>query len=983
MPGDINIGNNVSSTGLSISSGTINVSSGGVAIDATVMGEEHHYTGTMYVYAGGIATNTTVGPNGQLVIYANGTATGIKESGGCVVLEDGVSATFAKNIFSGRVPWMGIATVHSGTTSYRTTIASGGTMYVYSGGLASSATVTNRGSMYISSGGIVSDVDIFYSGFLNISSGGTAKSLIVNEYGSVYVESGATVRDVVLDSGVLTVSSGAVVSDLTLYSGGTLRVASGGKVENLTSKGKGGTIEAADGAIITYKGSKASSSASLVKSPDCDNGKDNYLYSAKQSPTLNTNVYSSIAEYITAPGSVLMDGKGISHEGKSNYVGYGDEVDFLKIRLTNAAQLVFTLEATGPAKLTLWSLSFSGVDKKGDSKYTMKALETVTVKKGQTTASGTLKKAPLLSQNYEYYISVEATDVKKGGDVYYNVIVNNDSVFYSKGKSFDDSWYDFSAKNYDGKGHLGTLTGKKKNLYEDWVGYGDTVDYRKFTLASAAKLSFTVTATEGVTFSICMPVVKSSDGSTTVYNTKYLQTAKLKKRRGDDGYAAHTDGIMLEAGDYYLCVESANPKKGGNADYTVELDTEASAFFTKGNNSDDWNDLAEKGAAGKVGSVGVLDGKKETVLEDWVGFGDAVDYKKFTLASAATVDFAFISGDASKFSVCKLETKESKKGGTTYSLKDLLSVKAKQYGEHDYFALTKTILLEAGDYYFCVESTNAQKGGNADYTVNLDVDTSVFFTKGNNADDWGDMKEKGAAGKVVKFGAITDKTVLVLNDWVGYGDAVDYRQFTVNADASLRFELFTSDQAKFTIYQLDSKTDKKGVTTYSLKALQTTKLHAHELLQTKSLRLKAGEYYFCMESTNAGKGGNAEYEIDICEFSSLPQKGKNASALTEAAEPNGWEPAAGSGSAQDSVLAETSPGSGSVTLGGVGLADLVMSGVEDVSASPIPVSVSEDIFDGLALDPGPFATSGAAPTDNPAGSSQDDALLQQAGGLLA
>ena len=979
MSADIEIGKDVISSGVFISSGDIEVFSGGTALETTVKGEERHSTAKMYVSSGGVAINTTVGPNSLFCVSSGGTATAITEDGGWVIVQEGAVVTFAPHVFSGKAPYMGVATIHSGTTAFKATVDYCGSMFVSVGGIANSTSIASRGSMYVSSGGTASSTTVTYSGFFCVESGGTANKVMVNESGSFCVEPGGRTQDVTVSNGLFTVSSGAIVTNVKLV-GGELYVESGATVENLTNKK--GNVYADEGAIVTYASGKTGSSASLVKSPDCDNGKDNYLYSAKQSPTLNLNVYSSIAEYITAPGSVLPDGKGISHDGKSNYVGYGDEADFLKIRLANAAQLVFSLEATGPAKLTLWSLTFSGVDKKGNSKYTMKALETVTVKKGGTTASGTLKKAPLLSQDYEYYLSVEATDVKKGGDAYYNVSVNSDSVFYSKGKSFDDSWYDFSEKNYDGNGHLGTLTGAKKNLYEDWVGYGDTVDYRKFTLSSAAKLSFTITATEGVAFSIRTPVVKSKEGSTTLYAMKDLQSSKLKKQRGGNGFSVHTDGILLEAGDYYLCVQSANPKKGGNADYTVELDTEASAFFTKGSNSDDWTDLAEKGAAGKVGSAGVLDGKKETVLEDWVGFGDAVDYRKITLASAATVNFAFLSGDAAKFSLCKLESKTDKKGVTAYSLKTLLSVKAKKHTEQDYFALTKSILLEADDYYLCVESTNAAKGGNADYTVNLDTGTSVFFTKGNNSDDWGDMKEKGADGKVAKFGAITEKTTSVLSDWVGYGDAVDYRQFSLNADASLRFEIFSNDQAKFTIYRLDGKTDKKGVTTYSLKALQTTKLHAFEWVETKSIMLKAGEYYFSMESTNAGKGGNADYDIDVCEFSPLPQKAGSASAPADPAGSNGWDSDAGSG-APDAVLAETHSGSGFVTLGGVGIADLVMSGVDDVGASPIPVSASGDIFDGFAIDGGASPDAIAAPSGGAPGSSQSSALLPHAGTLLA
>ena len=60
----------------------------------------------------------------------------------------------------------------------------------------------------------------------------------------------------------------------------------------------------------------------------------------------------------------------------------------------------------------------------------------------------------------------------------------------------------------------------------------------------------------------------------------------LKKVSVKAGTSGGIAGLLLDAGTYYLSVESANAKKGGSADYDVSLDG-ASTFFTKGDNSDD------------------------------------------------------------------------------------------------------------------------------------------------------------------------------------------------------------------------------------------------------------------------------------------------------------------------------------------------------------------------------------------------------------
>ena len=167
-----------------------------------------------------------------------------------------------------------------------------------------------------------------------------------------------------------------------------------------------------------------------------------------------------------------------------------------------------------------------------------------------------------------------------------------------------------------------------------------------------------------------------------------------------------------------------------------------------------------------------------------------------------------------------------------------------------------------------MQSTNAKKGGNADYTVDFNGAAATFYTKGDNSDDWGDLKTKGAAGAVGELGEVDGNDALLLENWVGFGDAVDYCRFTLNADATLAFSLKASGKTKFTVYRLEEKTGKKGVVTYSLKkvqsaALSKTKGAADYTATTKAKGFEAGEYYIAMQSTNASKGGSADYSVSL------------------------------------------------------------------------------------------------------------------------
>ena len=282
---------------------------------------------------------------------------------------------------------------------------------------------------------------------------------------------------------------------------------------------------------------------------------------------------------------------------------------------------------------------------------------------------------------------------------------------------------------------LGKVTGPGPLISNGWVGFGDALDYAEFTLASAANLSFDLSATGPVKFTLY--------GNT----GKRVLTSSVKP-----GSSQPAKPKLLEAGTYYLSVLSTNAKKGGSADYSVGV-SNSSVFFTKGDTSDD--SLKTAADLGTISASGNLE-------TGWVGFGDVYDFRKITLTTAAKLNFTVSASDAVKFTLYNADGK---------SLRNF-AVKAKSS------ASSKDIFVTAGTYYFAVQSTNAKKGGNADYTVSLNGST-VFFPQGDNSNNtW-----QAAAKKQAKLAGE------VITGWVGFGDAVDFIKFHLEGEGKLQLNL--------------------------------------------------------------------------------------------------------------------------------------------------------------------------------------------------
>ena len=553
-----------------------------------------------------------------------------------------------------------------------------------------------------------------------------------------------------------------------------------------------------------------------------------------------------------------------------NAVGTDDPKDYMAFTLDNAANLIFTVQSTNAIKFSINKLV---APTKQGGKYTLKSLQSTTLKAGQTLDT----KALLLNlENGEpttYYIGVEAADKNAKGA--YSLSTAK-STFFTNGDNSDD-WTDLKANGAESEeyGDLGVINSETEGvIVEDWVGFGDAVDYKAFTLESAASIAFDLDAGDAAKLDVW-----TVSGTAGKYTLKSLANIAGKLDKNTGRYTGTTKATLLQAGTYYIGVQSTNAAKGGNADYTVALN-DKSAFFVNGYNGDDWTDVKANGAESEeYGNIGVINNETEGVIvEDWVGFGDAVDYKAFTLENAASIAFDLNAGDAAKLDVWTVSGTAGK-----YTLKSLANVAGKlDKTTGRYTGTTKAVMLQAGTYYIGVQSTNAAKGGNADYTVALN-DKSAFFVNGYNGDDWTDVKANGAESEEYgNIGVINNETEgVIVEDWVGFGDAVDYKAFTLENAASIAFDLNAGDAAKLDVWTVSGTAGKYTLKSLANVAGKLDKNTGRYTGSTKAVMLQAGTYYLGVQSTNAAKGGNADYTVALNDKSAFFVNGDNSDDWTD------------------------------------------------------------------------------------------------------
>ena len=665
------------------SDGILHVLSGGTATNVVENG------GDIGVYSGGTANSVTVNPGGHLEIYSGGTATNVVENGGDVYIEDGAEATLLPNTFSGLVLNGKNATVHSGTTANDTVVNSDSVLLVYSSGFANGVTVNKDGKLWIYTGGLVNGFTVSSGGELNVGAKGWITGKITFLPGAVVVPDTAGCLD--FDLTQTTAGAAPLVNDLSFISNtftftltvngmqtsGTYKLAGGAAAFNQSiyvfdTRGKSLGTLTVGGKLSTpradYTLKKSGSNLTVdVVSKMTENGPpepyNNSLYDKKTG--VNEKVTTSYGTWLSAPNDeIFIDKIGTVSEKiggvpYSNRVGTDDPIDYGKIVLEHGAKLSFHAEATAGAKLTVYSLT-----PKKNGKYAKKKLQTLKLKDkdkdGVFTADS--KKPLQLQVSGEYYVVLEFKD-KKAEEAYYNLTLNDGdkgTVFYPLGDNTDD-WGDMKTAGYGGAvDDLGVVNATNvaidnRVIRDEWIGFGDKVDCKKFTLESAAEMNFSINAPDGpLKLSVCTLKAKTSKKGVTTYSAVTVKTITVKA-----GKDAWLNGLRLDAGDYFLKVQSTDVKK--STDYGVKISH--SEFYTDGDKG--WNNVLldkkalhenaayfysnklagngsihfDKAGNSKTGASAAKFTFRGKQYGGFVGFGDELDFAKLTLAQSADVTF--------------------------------------------------------------------------------------------------------------------------------------------------------------------------------------------------------------------------------------------------------------------------------------------------------------------------------------------------------
>ncbi len=428
-----------------------------------------------------------------------------------------------------------------------------------------------------------------------------------------------------------------------------------------------------------------------------------------------------------------------------------------------------------------------------------------------------------------------------------------------------------------------------------WVGLGDTLSLRRLDFACSGRYSFTINTTDKVKITLFKETTSGGQKKVT------SKTVSAKSKYGKD---ITFGGVLLERGTYYyLQVKALKAEKGTNADYSVKVSSK-SVFYTDCDNGDNnylydkkqtekWNSkvlyaepieinesFLEKGK-----SAIQIDTDAKTVIDctddegtnftNYVGFGDAMDFRKIELKSAAKLSFDIskTTGGAAKLIVYKVNSSGKM---AVASSKLTVSVKAKKPDGTP----SKQVVLEKGEYFIAVQSTDAKKGKNAYYNVNLNAN-SVFYVDGdvgtNNLNsktkkvDEVVMKDENAlalhTGDKLRLDGILAGDEEICHDdyinFVGSGDVSDIVRIDANAGTKLSLTVTATDDVSLVIYGLQKNK--------TLKALKTVKSkdNVAELVdfELKAKSAPGGQFYLGVTSANAKKGSAAYYNVDVVSVS--------------------------------------------------------------------------------------------------------------------
>jgi len=515
-------------------------------------------------------------------------------SSGCTIPAGQAAVVLPGQAYTETVLSGGSMVVSSGGTASLTTVDPGGYAEIRDGAVADGVTVNADGAFVVQAGGKVTGQMLFASGAdvtfdpqsildFDISARMPGSQVQVNGFSLVK----GTPRYTLTVSGLQRRGLYVLADDVDEFDASVFVQTDAGTISGILETGQtvnignaGYSLNRSDNSLTLTVGTAGIANAA-------DSGWNNWIYD-KTTRAGNPKV-KDCDPVVLSPGTteILPDSENtISRDGKHNFVGFCDEIDYMKINLDSAAKLSFQLDATDAAKFFIIKL-LEGKDRKGNPVYQMKVIQATALTKWTNFTATT---RPVLLGKGDYYICMLSSNAKSNGSAYYNVTLNRDetkTVFYSDGDNGDNNWLFQSGKPNPSVMDSAGITLKEGNVridektpengpgWNNFVGFGDTTDIAKLDVTCTTKLSFAISATNAAKFAIYRVIVGKDRLNNPTYKLQAVQSTTLVKKRGETTYAATTRAVTLAAAEnfeYYVVVQSTTAKYGAGAYYNVTLE---------------------------------------------------------------------------------------------------------------------------------------------------------------------------------------------------------------------------------------------------------------------------------------------------------------------------------------------------------------------------------------------------------------------------
>ena len=426
-----------------------------------------------------------------------------------------------------------------------------------------------------------------------------------------------------------------------------------------------------------------------------------------------------------------------------NFVnGTTDKIDYAQIVVEHGAKLVFDLEATDKAKITLYSIS----EKNG--KWSAKSQKSASL----TKANGTKSTAAVYVTGGTYYVAVSNSNKKTSG-AFYNVTLNTASSYIYA--DADNNWNDYVVKSKALNPNLadlevteitenGTksvqfddapLTLDKTNTFENFVGYTDTVDFAKISSVQPVALTFTLKTTGKATLNV-YSLDKNSKGVWT--QSKSLKSIKITAKAGDtkSSTVLYLDRMLPATGKedrgYYVSVTSSDKK--GNVNYSVSVASQVYEDSDFGSNGDILLDkytinpkLADPttiSTSKTAITTEVINGEDDIVVskdfndktyESFVGLGDQYDYAEVVLNGTGKITLSLETYGTTKSTAKMVLYKLTQKSNGSWSKSTVGTLSVKTDANYGVGEGSKVLTIKAATsatvkYFVGIESVDAKKG---------------------------------------------------------------------------------------------------------------------------------------------------------------------------------------------------------------------------------------------------------------------------------